>query len=110
MASDKVLNVGDSDFDDSVLKSATPVLVDFWAVWCGPCKAIAPIVDKMADEHAGKLSVAKVDVDRAPGVAQRFGVRNIPTLLVFKNGEVVGKQVGACNRAKLLALVTPHMD
>lgn len=109
MASDKVMNVGDDDFEQSVLKSELPVLVDFWAAWCGPCKAIAPIVEKLADDYDGKLSVAKVDVDQAQAVAQQFGVRNIPTLLVFKGGEVVGKQVGACNRRRLEGLVAPHL-
>lgn len=109
MASDKVMNVGDDDFEESILQSELPVLVDFWAAWCGPCKAIAPIVEKLADDYEGKLSVAKVDVDQAQAVAQKFGVRNIPTLLVFKGGQVVGKQVGACNRRRLEGLVAPHL-
>ncbi len=109
MASDKVLALTDADFENEVINSDVPVLVDFWAVWCGPCKAIGPIVTKMADEHEGSLKVAKVDVDAANGTAQKYGVRNIPTLLVFKNGEVVAKQVGACNKRRLEALVAPHL-
>lgn len=101
MASNDVVTVGDSTFDDEVLKSSVPVLVDFWATWCGPCKAIAPTVDEFARENKGKVKVAKVDVDQNQQVAQKFGIRSIPTLLLFKNGRVVDSLIGVVSKAKL---------
>jgi thioredoxin 1 len=100
MASSDVVTLKDSTFDQEVLKSDTPVLVDFWAVWCGPCKAIAPIVDDLAARYKGKLKVGKMDVDDQQAVAQQYGIRSIPTLLVFKGGRVVDTIVGA-DKAKL---------
>jgi len=94
MAGLGVLEVSDATFDQEVLKSEQPVLVDFWAVWCGPCKAIAPIVDGVAAAFAGKLKVAKVDIDRNGAAPMRFGVQGIPTLLFFKGGKVVDQIVG----------------
>jgi thioredoxin 1 len=102
MASNDVVTVGDSTFDDEVLKSSVPVLVDFWATWCGPCKAIAPTVDEFARENKGKVKVAKVDVDQNQQVAQKFGIRSIPTLLLFKNGRVVDSLIGVVSKAKLV--------
>jgi len=99
------IHVAQSDFDKVVLQSDVPVLVDFWAVWCGPCKAIAPLVDDMAGEYEGRLAVCKVDVDNAPQIAMNYGVRSIPTLLLFKGGQVVGQRVGALSRDKLAAFV-----
>lgn len=93
--------VNDSNFEEVVLKSELPVLVDFWAEWCGPCKMMMPIVEQIATEYDGKLVVAKVDVDSSPGTAARFGIRNIPTILFFKKGEVVDKQVGATPKTAL---------
>ena len=93
--------VNDSNFEEVVLKSELPVMVDVWAEWCGPCKMMLPIVEEAATEYAGKLVVAKVDVDSSPGTAARFGIRNIPTILFFKNGEVVDKQVGAAPKTSL---------
>ncbi len=95
MAGKNVQEFNELNFDQEVLKSEVPVLVDFTATWCGPCKAIAPLVDQLADEFEGKMKVGKLDIDDAPGVAQRFGIRGVPTLYVFKGGEVVGKMVGA---------------
>jgi thioredoxin 1 len=103
MASQNVVTITDSNFDQEVLQSATPVLVDFWAEWCGPCKMIAPILDELADEHAGKLKVAKVNVDQSQAVAGRFQIRAIPTLLFFKNGEVKDQIVGMTSKRDLVA-------
>src|SRR5438093_40324 len=87
--------VTDADFETEVLKSETPVLVDFWAEWCGPCKQVAPILDKLATEFAGKIRLAKVDVDANPGLSQAFRIMSIPTLMFVKNGKIVGQQAGA---------------
>jgi thioredoxin 1 len=94
MAAEGVLVVSDATFEQEVLKSSQPVLVDFWAVWCGPCKAIAPVVDSLATTYAGKLKVAKVNVDENSATPSRFGIRGIPTLLFFKDGKVADQVVG----------------
>ncbi|MDR3741386.1 MAG: thioredoxin [Terracidiphilus sp.] len=94
MAAAGVLEVSDATFEQEVLKSAQPVLVDFWAVWCGPCKAIAPVVDSLATTYAGKLKVAKVNVDENGATPSRYGIRGIPTLLFFKDGKVTDQVVG----------------
>jgi thioredoxin 1 len=93
------LELTDSNFDEIVLKSDKPVMVDFWAEWCGPCRMISPIVEELGKEYAGKVLVGKVDVDSNNAVAMRFGIRNIPTVLFFKNGQVVDKQVGAVSKS-----------
>jgi thioredoxin 1 len=94
MASDAILEVTDANFDQEVLKSEQPVLIDFWATWCGPCRALAPVVDEIAKSYQGKVKVAKMDVDRNTATPQRYGVRGIPTLLVFKGGQVQEQIVG----------------
>ena len=109
MASANVKQLTDSNFESEVLKSETPTLVDFWAIWCGPCKQIAPTVDALADTYKGKLNVGKVDVDHNQIVAQQYGIRSIPTLLIFKGGKVVGQLVGAIPRSKLEAEIKKHI-
>ncbi|MGD9978795.1 MAG: thioredoxin [Bacteroidales bacterium] len=97
------LQVNDSNFDELVLNSGKPALVDFWAEWCGPCRMIAPYVEQISEEYKDKAVVAKVDVDNCPGIASRYGIRNIPTVLFFKDGKQVDKQVGAVPKSNLLA-------
>jgi thioredoxin 1 len=105
----KPIEVTDANFQQEVLKSDKPVLVDFWAVWCGPCRLIAPVVEEIATEYSGQLKVGKMDVDNNPETAMQFGIRNIPTLLVFKNGKVVDHIVGALPKRNLLEKLTPHL-
>jgi len=105
MASQNVVEVTDANFDAEILKSQLPVLVDFWAVWCAPCRAIAPHVDALAKEYDGKIRVGKCDIDSNPQVPTQYDIRSIPTLLMFKDGKVVGQVVGAVSRAKLEEMV-----
>ncbi|MBI5214477.1 MAG: thioredoxin [Ignavibacteriae bacterium] len=106
----KPIQIEDSNFETEVLKSEKPVLIDFWAVWCGPCKAIAPIVEELASEYAEKLKVGKLDVDANPRTAMQFGIRSIPTLLIFKEGKVVEQIVGAVPKRNLIDKITPHLN
>ena len=99
----------DATFDEEVRGADEPVLVDFWAEWCGPCKMIAPILDEIADEHAGKVRIAKLNVDENPGIARRFEVMSIPTLILFKDGEPAARIIGAKGKSQLLADITPHL-
>ncbi|WP_428265252.1 thioredoxin [Haliangium sp.] len=109
MASPNVVELTDSNFESEVLQSDVPALVDFWAVWCGPCRQIAPTVEALANEYQGKLKVGKMDIDHHQLTPQKYGIRSIPTLLVFKGGQVVGQVVGAVPRSKLEAEVTKHI-
>jgi thioredoxin 1 len=99
------ITVNDDNFDAEVLKASSPVLVDFTATWCGPCKMLSPIVDKIADETVGKYKVAKVDIDDCPKITARFGIRGVPTVMVFKDGEKRGQHVGVTNKETLLKLL-----
>jgi len=101
MASQNVITLTADNFDKEVLQSDVPVLVDFWAAWCGPCRMIAPIIDQLADEYAGRLKVGKVNVDEEAQLAQRYGIMSIPTLYFFKNGEAVSQLVGVRPKAEL---------
>lgn len=99
--SQQIIHVTDSSFESDVLKNSTPVLLDFWAEWCGPCKMIAPALEEIASEMEGKVTIAKVNIDENPELAAQFGVRSIPTLLMFKDGELAANLVGAAPKSKL---------
>ena len=106
---DKVHHVTDASFEADVLNSSMPVLVDFWAEWCGPCKMIGPLVDDIADSHDGKVKVVKINIDNNPGTPRKFAVRGIPTLMLFKDGKVQATQVGAVGKAQLAAFVDGNL-
>lgn len=101
MSEENLLHVTDEDFEAEILKSEKPVLVDFWAAWCGPCKAIAPTIEALAEEYAGQIRVAKLDVDNNPKSAMKFGIKAIPTMIMFKDGEVSDQITGAVGKAQL---------
>jgi thioredoxin 1 len=107
--SENIVAITDANFEDEVAKSPLPVLIDFWAVWCVPCKMIAPVVDQLAVEYAGKLKVCKMDVDGSPKTPAKFGVRGIPTLLLFKGGELKETIVGVTPKDKIVAAVSKHL-
>ena len=103
------LEITDSNFEELVLKSDKPVLVDFWAEWCGPCRMVGPVVEEMAQEFDGKAVIGKVNVDLNSNISMNYGIRNIPTLLYFKNGQVVAKQVGVASKAALVSKLQAQM-
>jgi thioredoxin 1 len=103
--SNNILNVTDSTFEQEVLSSDIPVLLDYWAEWCGPCKMIAPILSDIADEYLGKIKVAKLNIDENPGTPAKFGVRGIPTLMIFKSGSIEATKVGAMSKSQLSAFI-----
>lgn len=103
--SDNILTVTDSSFEEDVLKSDVPVLVDFWAEWCGPCKMIAPVLEDLADEYAGKIKIAKLNIDDNEETAPKFGIRSIPTLILFKNGNAEATKIGAVGKSELVSFL-----
>lgn len=105
----KPIEITDANFSKEVLESNVPMLVDFWAVWCGPCKIIAPVVEELAAEYQGKLKVGKLDVDNNPETSVKFGIRSIPTLMIFKKGKVMEQIIGAMPKRNLLDKLQPHM-
>lgn len=104
--SEHIVHVTDANFEEEVINSDVPVLVDYWAEWCGPCKMIAPVLDELASEFAGKVKIAKLDVDSNKDTAAKFGVRGIPTLMIFKDGSVEGQKVGALSKGQLNEFIT----
>ncbi|NBS73431.1 MAG: thioredoxin TrxA [Betaproteobacteria bacterium] len=109
MASELIKHVSDASFDADVIQSAQPVLVDFWAEWCGPCKSIAPILDEMAGTYAGKLQIAKVNVDENRDIPSKLGIRGIPTLMLFKGGHLAATKVGALSKAQLTEFLNQEL-
>lgn len=103
--SENILNVTDDSFDSDVLRNEQPVLVDYWAEWCGPCKMIAPVLEEVAGEYAGKMIVAKLNIDDNPNTPPKYGIRGIPTLMIFKGGEVAATKVGALSKSQLLEFI-----
>ena len=109
MASELIKHVSDASFEADVLQSAQPVLVDYWAEWCGPCKMIAPILDEVATAYSGKLQIAKMNVDENRDIPAKFGIRGIPTLMLFKDGELAATKVGAMTKSQMIAFVDQHL-
>ena len=107
--SDRIIHVTDESFEQEVLKSSNPVLVDYWADWCGPCKMIAPVLDEIADEYEGKIRIAKLNIDQNPDTPPRYGIRGIPTLMLFKEGEVEATKVGAVSKSQLTAFIDSNL-
>ena len=109
MASELIKHLSDASFEADVLKASTPVLVDYWAEWCGPCKMIAPILDEVAGTYQGKLQIAKMNVDENREIPAKFGIRGIPTLMLFKDGQLAATKVGAMSKAQLAALIEQQL-
>lgn len=107
--SDKIVHVTDDNFESEVLQSSEPVLVDYWAEWCGPCKMIAPVLDEIAGEYQGRVKIAKLNIDDNPNTPPRYGIRGIPTLMLFKDGEVEATKVGAVSKSQLTAFIDSNL-
>jgi thioredoxin 1 len=107
--SDQILQLTDDSFEDDVIKSSSPVLVDYWAEWCGPCKMIAPILEEIASEYGGKITVAKLNIDDNPQTPPKYGIRGIPTLMLFKDGNVEATKVGALSKSQLTAFIDSNI-
>ncbi|MFL2562648.1 MAG: thioredoxin TrxA [Arenicellales bacterium] len=107
--SDNIIHVSDDSFEQEVLQSEKPVLIDYWAEWCGPCKMIAPVLDEVASEYADRIRVAKLNIDENPATPPKYGIRGIPTLMLFKNGEVEATKVGAVSKAQLTAFLDENI-
>jgi thioredoxin 1 len=107
--SERIVHVTDESFERDVLRSSEPVLVDYWADWCGPCKMIAPVLDEIAEEYVGRIRVAKLNIDENPNTPPRYGIRGIPTLMLFKDGEVEATKVGAVSKSQLTAFIDSNL-
>jgi len=107
--SDNIVHTNDGDFDTDVINSDKPALVDFWAEWCGPCKMIAPLLEEAASEYADKMSIVKLNVDESPNIAQKFGIRSIPTLMLFKDGAVQAQKLGAMSKSQLTEFLDSNL-
>lgn len=107
--SERIVHVTDDSFEQEVLQSSNPVLVDYWADWCGPCKMIAPVLDEIAEEYDGKVRIAKLNIDENPNTPPRYGIRGIPTLMLFKQGEVEATKVGAVSKSQLTAFIDSNL-
>jgi thioredoxin len=110
MASERIIHVTDDSFEEDVLKAPGAVLIDFWAPWCGPCKQIAPILDEIAEEKQGEITIAKINIDDNPNTPGKYGVRGIPTLMLFRGGNVQGTKVGAVSKGKLVEFIDEHLS
>lgn len=110
MSKDKIFHIADDTFEGEVLESEIPVLTDFWAEWCGPCRTIAPVLEEIAREYDGRLKIVKIDVDENPETPARFGIQGIPTLILYKDGEPVERLVGAMPKEQLLSHIRPHLS
>jgi thioredoxin len=110
MASERIIHVTDDSFEEDVLKASGAVLIDFWAPWCGPCKQIAPILDEIAEEKQGEITIAKINIDDNPNTPGKYGVRGIPTLMLFRGGNVQGTKVGAVSKGKLVEFIDEHLS
>lgn len=107
--SDSIIHLSDDSFEEEVIKSSIPVLVDYWAEWCGPCKMIAPVLDEIANDYDGKIKIAKLNIDDNPGTPPKYGIRGIPTLMLFKDGEVEATKVGAVSKSQLTAFIDSNL-
>ena len=107
--SEKIVHITDDNFESEVLQSLEPVLVDYWAEWCGPCKMIAPVLDEISDEYQGRVKIAKLNIDDNPNTPPRYGIRGIPTLMLFKGGEVEATKVGAVSKSQLTAFIDSNL-